>query len=89
MPDRYQLLRIDLPDDVAGVDATSVPVIDIAAARAAGDAWLAGETSTFLRVKSIVAPHSYNFLLNPSHPDITRLQILSAEHWPFDPRLIA
>jgi hypothetical protein len=34
-----------------------------------GDDWIAAQTSLALRVPSVVAPHSWNYLLNPAHPE--------------------
>jgi RES domain-containing protein len=37
--------------------------------RSFGDDWIAAQTSLALRVPSVVAPHSWNYLLNPAHPE--------------------
>ncbi|AGP79951.1 RES domain-containing protein (plasmid) [Alteromonas mediterranea 615] len=54
-----------------------------------GDQWLASQASCVLRVPSCIVPREYNFLINPSHPDIDEL-LSSVEELPvnFDPRLM-
>lgn len=37
-----------------------------------GDVWTREMSSVALRVPSVVAPASYNYLLNPEHPDFER-----------------
>jgi RES domain-containing protein len=54
---------------------------------ATGDAWLAEATSAVLRVPSILVPHSWNILLNPSHPDAAQALVREVEPFGFDPRL--
>ena len=41
--------------------------------RTVGDAWLTARTSALLRVPSAPAPESFNYLLNPHHPDAQTL----------------
>jgi RES domain-containing protein len=55
--------------------------------RAIGDAWLGRATSPVLQVPSIVIPSESNFLLNPDHPQFTKLQIGKPVPFLFDPRL--
>jgi RES domain-containing protein len=84
---------IDVPDDLA------VPTIVVAlpadwrtpgcaACRDAGDTWLVAGTSAVLRAPSAVVAGEFNFLVNPLHPDITRLAIRSTESFAFDARLL-
>jgi RES domain-containing protein len=55
--------------------------------RALGDAWAAAKESAVLRVPSVVVPNEFNYLLNPAHPDFTRLKVGKPVAFPFDPRL--
>jgi RES domain-containing protein len=52
-----------------------------------GDAWLNANTSAVLQVPSAVIPREANLLLNPNHPDFTRIEIGTPEPFSFDPRL--
>jgi RES domain-containing protein len=58
------------------------------AVQALGDAWLAQATSPVLRVPSALVPHEWNYVLNPRHPNFTRIQISAPEPAPLDPRLL-
>lgn len=40
-----------------------------------------------LCVPSIVVPSEYNYLLNPPHPEFSRIQIAKPEPFAFDPRM--
>ncbi len=55
--------------------------------KAIGSKWvLAGET-LLLRVPSVVVPRESNYLLNPAHPDFSRVTIHSPEPFGFDERM--
>jgi RES domain-containing protein len=74
-----------LPEDVAGWDAPNER-----APRRAGDAWRAAGRSAILLVPSVVAaPHDWNVVIDPRHPDAARLLVSAPTpvHW--DPRLFA
>jgi RES domain-containing protein len=51
-----------------------------------GDAWLASEASALLAVPSVIVPEEDNVLVNPRHPDATRLRAFKLRPWFFDPR---
>lgn len=40
-----------------------------------GDAWLDKGSSALLKVPSAVVPLEYTYLLNPAHPDFTRITL--------------
>jgi RES domain-containing protein len=90
LPPPYQLLQIDAPDELA---VTHWPpegdYHDRAATAAWGDAFLAAAATPLARVPSVIAPESWNYLLNPLHPDAPRVAVTRAGHWPWDARLFA
>jgi RES domain-containing protein len=55
--------------------------------RAIGDEWAAAGNSAALRVPSTLVPGESNFLLNPRHPDSSKLRIGKPLPFQFDPRL--
>jgi RES domain-containing protein len=55
--------------------------------RAIGDRWVSSGKSAVLRVPSVIVPSESNFLLNPSHPDYTKILIGKPLRFRFDPRL--
>lgn len=88
MPARFQLLEIEAPDDlVAARWPARRDAADEAATRAWGDAWLKRGDTALARVPSAIAPASFNWLINPSHPDATRVKLLKSSRWPWDARL--
>lgn len=77
-PDAYRLMRIDVHPKVWSAALPSDPLPpdwrnDLARTRALGDAWLTASNSALLRVPSAPAPESFNYLLNPNHPDAQTL----------------
>lgn len=57
--------------------------------QAIGDRWIATRESAVLRVPSTLVPGESNFLINPLHPDFSKLAILEPRLFRFDPRLTA
>jgi RES domain-containing protein len=52
-----------------------------------GDAWLKEGATPILAVPSVLIPEEINFVLNPVHPDFSKIEISPAEAFTFDPRL--
>jgi RES domain-containing protein len=92
LPDSYQLLRIDVPDNIS---ITELDESDLdpdwrkrsALTRAAGDKWLEESASALLSVPSAIVPHTQNYLINPIHRDAKLFKIHSHGNFPFDFRL--
>lgn len=91
LPDSFQLLKIEVPDDLPfRVAQIRDPRWRARPKRtqAVGDKWLAAKRSAILRVPSALMPHAFNFLINPMHKDAKRLRIVDAARVPLDDRLI-
>lgn len=94
LPSHYQLLGVDVPDDIK---ITSLDEAGLhegwreqrALTQARGDAWLQDVSTALLRVPSAIVPEANNYLLNPAHADAARIGIASALRAAYDPRLIA
>jgi RES domain-containing protein len=69
-----------LPEDWRRLPAPS-------STRELGSRWVADSRSVVLRVPSIVVDGEFNYLLNPRHPDFTRLKTGEPQVFSFDPRL--
>jgi RES domain-containing protein len=54
---------------------------------AVGDRWVREGRSAVLRVPSAVIRTEYNYLLNPAHPDFTRIKVGKPRLFRFDLRL--
>jgi RES domain-containing protein len=91
-PDSYQLLKIEVADDVAteSVSLTSLPPHwkgDAAVTRAMGDDWLERGATALLRVPSVITPETHNWLLNPRHTDAKRAAVVHIDRPLYDSRL--
>ena len=60
---------------------------DMARTRAFGDRWLEEQRSLALEVPSVVVPVDRNVVLNPRHPDMKKVALVSDREFRFDPRL--
>ena len=57
--------------------------------KAVGDIWVREARSAVLQVPSVIISGEFNYLLNPVHPDFTKIHIGKSEPFAFDPRLLA
>jgi RES domain-containing protein len=92
IPDSYQLVAVEVPDEIAieRIDIDALPAgwpQDLEATRALGDRWLADRRTALLQVPSAIIPHASNWLLNPAHADRARVAISDVKRAAFDPRL--
>jgi RES domain-containing protein len=90
-PDIYTLLKISVPDDLA-IQPLDLPAgsdwkCDLELTRHIGDAWLASLETPLARVPSVLAPETWNYLLNPEHPDAKQVQVAEVIRERFDNRL--
>ena len=53
-----------------------------------GDQWVRQSASAILCVPSAVVPNELNFLLNPHHPDFSKIEIGDVIDLPADPRIL-
>lgn len=52
-----------------------------------GDAWIMAGASVILGVPSVIVPNELNYLINPKHPDFSKITIERPTDFKFDPRL--
>lgn len=52
-----------------------------------GSVWATENSSVALRVPSVIVPNEFNWLLNPTHADFTKLIIADPTPFQLDPRL--
>jgi RES domain-containing protein len=95
IPNDLTVYEIEIPDDlsISHVRSDALPpdwalVPDHGACREIGDAWLASGTSAVLGVPSAVIPEETNYLVDPAHVESTRVRVVSARPFVFDPRLL-
>lgn len=92
LPPFYQLLAVPIPDEIAIKSLNAIAPVDWKDhpdfTRQIGDAWLASLETALARVPSAILPRTWNYLLNPEHPDAKRLKIESMIQERFDNRLL-
>ncbi|MCH7398417.1 RES family NAD+ phosphorylase [Belliella sp. DSM 107340] len=52
-----------------------------------GDEFLDKQNHFILQVPSVIVPDEFNYIINPTHPQSSNIQIISIEPIRFDPRL--
>jgi RES domain-containing protein len=57
-------------------------------AQRVGDLWVKSARSAVLALPSAIIPGEFNFLLNPAHPDFSKVVYGKPEIFVFDPRLL-
>lgn len=94
LPRSYNLLEINVPDEVVVEDVEEIVRLpedwtnSQAVTQRLGDSWLNRNSGALLKVPSALAPHTSNFLMNPRHPDAARITIASIGQHPIDERLL-
>ena len=89
-----QAVRISIPDDANTAHVSQEQLVTmlesedpLAACRATGDSWLDRNTELVLQVPSILVPEEMNLMLNPAHPRMREVKIISSRAFRFDARL--
>jgi RES domain-containing protein len=91
-PPSYTLLRIAVPDTLE-IPLLPTPTgeawkFDLSLTRKLGDTWLKSRRSALARVPSVILPETFNYLLNPLHPDAAKIRITKSQTARFDLRLL-
>jgi RES domain-containing protein len=96
LPSHYQLLTVEVPDDVAVESLTETALAaQIANWRDAPDetrkltrSWFGERRTALLRIPSVIVPAAHNYLLNPLHPEAARIAVAARQTVQFDARLV-
>ncbi len=90
----YRCMALDIPDElVLPMDPADLPAdwdalqVEPRAAQSWGDAWFDEQVSAVLEVPSAVIPSEPNYLINPEHPDFTRISCGPIEKHVMDRRI--
>jgi RES domain-containing protein len=91
LPRTYQLLRVRI-GATCKIKTLDPPIgiswkIDELSTRIIGSSWLRSLETPLARVPSVLAPYTWNYLLNPEHPDAAQIQIVEVIKERFDNRL--
>lgn len=91
VPDTYQLIEIDIPDEVQMADPDLSNFPDWRnipeETRKIGLDFIRQGLSVVLRVPSVVMPKATNIIVNPLHAEAARLKVVGVDRYPFDSRL--
>ena len=91
LPNEYQLLEISVPEGLSTMPLSPPPSIDWREhpefTQRVGDTWLTSVETALARVPSAIVPFTWNYLLNPEHPDAKQVQIVEVIREQFDRRL--
>lgn len=94
IPGDYVMATINLPDDISiqklteadlPTDWNSFP--HPVSTQAVGDKFIADNKFCVLQIPSAVTKGDYNLLINPFHPDFSKIKITKIEKFPFDKRI--
>ena len=90
VPETFQLIEIDVPDDVEVLDSIVPDGWDRneELTRRHGDDFLAADRFAIMKVPSVVMPKASNYLLNPLNAQAAAIAIVATYRYPFDSRLI-
>ena len=96
LPDNFMLVEIEVPSD-AGILRIGREQVPADAHRQrrdgrtwyqrTGDRWLEGGEALVLIAPSAIVPQERNAMLNPAHPRMSDVRIISLTPFRFDPRL--
>lgn len=91
----FKTTVINISEDVKTeeVDKTTMPpdwtlYENFSQCQLIGDHWVARRSSAVLKVPSSIIQEEFNYLINPQHPDCSKIIIQKVEDFIFDPRLI-
>lgn len=90
-PEQVQILKIEGPDSISleRINTSDLPIgwpDDWSVTQELGDRWLASRRTLLLELPSVLAPETFNVLLNPLHPEAGQLKIAGLYEHPLDVR---
>ena len=90
LPRGYRWLKVEAKRSMRIEPVRELPrawTADLGTTRTIGDRWLVERRTPLLSVPSVVAPESFNYLLNPAHPRAYAARVVTTFAYPLDPRL--
>ena len=89
-------IAADIPDEINPVEYSISDLPDrwrrtdgVKALRDLGGEWVLAADSPVLSVPSAVIPKERNYVINPRHPDFSKIKLHRPEPFEFDPRLVS
>jgi RES domain-containing protein len=94
LADDFRVMVIHIPDEltIATILLSDLPADwfdfqQYGSCQMVGNTWLQQAESPILRVPSAIIVDEWNYLLNPAHPDFSRIQLMRTDPFVFDPRI--
>jgi RES domain-containing protein len=95
LPDALVSVRATIPDSlkIETIDTANLPVdwkdkIIPVSLQELGSYWANQAKSPVLKVPSVVVEHEWNYVLNPLHPDFSKITWDTGTRFSLDPRLL-
>lgn len=85
LPPNFQMLKLEIAE--AELTCWTGEFPSTSESRRWGDAWLEGGDTLIAKVPASVAPHAWNYLINPRHPGASGVRLVEAQRWDWDERL--
>jgi RES domain-containing protein len=93
VPHDYDMITINIPDNIkiSEIIGKNLPKSwktfpQSSMARKIGNEFIMQNKFLVMKVPSAVVPGDYNYLINPRHPDFSRIEIIKREPYEFDER---
>lgn len=87
-------VEIEIPDDIEILELTvdelpenwdsKPPILDT---QYIGDDFVLQKEAAVLKVPSSIVPPEFNYLINPNHPDASKIKVINTQKLQFDKRL--
>ena len=94
LQDSFRVMVIQIPDTIriTTIHPDSLPTdwfafTNYAQSQLLGENWLLSGQTAVLRVPSAIVTQEWNYLLNPVHPDFSKIRLIRTEPFIFDPRI--
>ncbi|RYU91269.1 RES domain-containing protein [Mucilaginibacter terrigena] len=94
LPDNFCIAEVEVTgNSILTLDVKSLPAnwqdaSSPAALKTLGNQFIKETKYLMMKVPSSIIPEEYNYLLNPWHPDIKKVNIISTRPFSFDDRLL-
>ncbi len=94
LPSDYIMMTLYIPDDISTIklnesdlptDWNTFP--HPSSTQRIGDIFVSENKYCVLQIPSAVTHGDYNFLINPNHPDFSKIKISTTSKFPFDKRI--
>lgn len=94
LPSDYMMIIIFIPDDISllKLNTSDLPkdwntFPHPSSTQTIGDNFIIENKYCVLQIPSVVTRGDFNLLINPRHPDFSKIKIVGAEKFPFDKRI--